>query len=292
MSPAYPATVGILAEPYLNEWQVRAIEQLQFETGIEIPVVVINSSAEWSNIETNERDPKDRLHISNVRRLFDAVRRERAWAMAYVEREFGWLIGDDEPLIYRHAIENVECLNDAEYIRCEPRMEGSWAILPEEIVKRVEESCDVVFRTGFGLLRGEILTAPKYGILSFHTADIRKYRGMGPEVVFFDNQPIAGSTLQRLNATIDGGEIIAFDEVDIRDCYTLWDVKERIYAMQIRLLTEGVKNLSNPTFEPVVIPEDQLGKIYYRNQRRTPEFAGRIVKKNLYGRIQRRILSR
>lgn len=287
MSQTKPATVGILTEPYLLEWQRRAIERLQHETDIEIPMVVHNASN--TEYEAESWNSKDRLGLDDVLEFLAVFKAEKAWTFVLAERNFGRLLGDEQVLWHRHTVETVDCLADADHVRCEPRTENGWNELPDDIVTQLATRCDVVLRFGFGLIRGMILTAPEYGVLSFHPADIRTYRGMGPPVIFHDGQDRAGSTLQRLNDSIDGGEIVAYDDVSLSDCATLWDVFDRLATLQIRLLTEGLRNVRDPSFEPRTVPDEQLGAFYYREQRRTPAFAGRVLAKNLSGRVRRRL---
>ncbi len=68
---------------------------------------------------------------------------------------------------------------------------------------------DLIIRCGSGILRGEILTLPTMGILSFHHGDNRVNRG-GPsgfwEVLF--NQPSSGFIIQQLTEALDNGNIL------------------------------------------------------------------------------------
>ncbi|QFU82791.1 formyltransferase family protein [Natronorubrum aibiense] len=285
MSEVEPATVGVLTEPFLYGWQVRAIERLQDETDVTVTQVVHNAADTESEAES--WNTKTRPGLDEAIQFVDVVRRERAWALVLAERNLGRLLGDDQRLWHRHTVDTVDCLADAEYVPCVPRTENGWSELPADVVDRLEEHCDVVIRFGFGLVRGAVLTAPEYGVLSFHPADIRTYRGMGPPAIFHDGRDRAGATLQRLDESIDGGEIVAYDDVSLEGCETLWDVFDRLVALQITLLTDGITNVRDPTFEPRTVPDEQLGEFYYRDQRRTMSFAGRVLAKNLVGRARR-----
>ncbi|WIV66797.1 formyltransferase family protein [Natrialbaceae archaeon AArc-T1-2] len=287
MTAASPATVGILAEPYLHEWHVRAIERVRAETPVDVPLVVRNGSNEEQEAES--WNSKEHIGLEDVTQFVDGFRREKAWMFVLAERTVGRVLGDEQPLWHRHSVENVDVLADAEHVTCEPRTDGVWNELPDDVVAKLADRCDVVVRFGFGLVRGDVLTAPEYGVLSFHPADIRTYRGMGPPAIFHDGNDRAGSTLQRLNDSIDGGEIVAYDEVDLEDCYTLWDVFDRVASLQIRLLADGIANLRDPTFEPRTVPDEQLGEFYYRDQRRTLSFSSRVLAKNVAGRVRRQL---
>jgi hypothetical protein len=68
---------------------------------------------------------------------------------------------------------------------------------------------DIIVRCGSGILRGKILNAAKYGIISFHHGDNRKYRG-GPAGFWevLNKDPSTGFVIQRLTDELDGGDIL------------------------------------------------------------------------------------
>jgi len=81
---------------------------------------------------------------------------------------------------------------------------------PMDAIERIRETrLDVLIRFGFNILRGEILTAAKYGVWSYHHGDGDYYRG-GPayfwEVV--ENNPISGAMLQVLTEELDAGKVL------------------------------------------------------------------------------------
>ncbi|AEH37063.1 formyltransferase family protein [Halopiger xanaduensis] len=285
MSPPEPETVGLLTEPYLHRWQVRAVRNLLAETDVELSLVV--SNARNVDPEIDSWNSRDRIGLEDLAQFLGLVRRERAWTLVLAERNLGRIAGDDATLWHRRALEDVDPLAGAAHVRCTPRVDGAWAEFPDSLVTRIARECDVVIRFGFGLIRGAILEAPSHGVVSFHPADIRRYRGLGPPAIFRDGRSTAGVTLQRLDESIDGGEIVAFGETTIEDCHTLWDVFDRTATLQIDLLAEGIENLRDPAFEPTSVPDKQLGDFYSRDQRRTLRFAGRILTRNLRGRVRR-----
>ena len=68
---------------------------------------------------------------------------------------------------------------------------------------------DVLLRHGFGIIKGQILTAAWHGIWSFHHADNRVNRGM--PAGFWEaalGEPVTGATLQVLTPELDGGRVI------------------------------------------------------------------------------------
>lgn len=81
---------------------------------------------------------------------------------------------------------------------------------PEEDVAAVKKSrVDFIMRFAFGIVRGEVLKAPRHGVWSYHHDDIDKYRG-GPPCFWeiYHNDDVTGATLQRITDRLDGGIIL------------------------------------------------------------------------------------
>jgi len=68
---------------------------------------------------------------------------------------------------------------------------------------------DFILRFGFGIIRGDILDAARYGVWSFHHDDELGYRG-GPAGFWeiFSGDPVSGAIMQRLTNRLDGGIIL------------------------------------------------------------------------------------
>jgi folate-dependent phosphoribosylglycinamide formyltransferase PurN len=80
---------------------------------------------------------------------------------------------------------------------------------------------DLLIRAGSGILKGEILSAARHGILSIHHGDNRIYRGGPPgfwEVV--ERQPSTGFVIQRLTEELDGGEVLFRGSMPTEFLYT------------------------------------------------------------------------
>jgi len=139
------------------------------------------------------------------------------------------------------SLDAIESLSDAETVTCEPLpAEDIGNRLPEDIVEKLGEM-DIVVRFGFGILKGDALTAPKYGILSYHHGDLREYRGRPAGFYeFLDGTSSAGVTVQRLNEGLDSGEIASFESVDINDANSWREVKDRLFSVSPPLLPSGV----------------------------------------------------
>lgn len=283
-----PTDVCVLAEPYLTETQVRSLEHAVETTGVDVQLVVVNENPDPDYDPDQEAAAVNGgLGLDSARLFLDVLRRERAWAFVIAEKKLAELAGSEAARSRRRPVEDVSCLADARFHRVQPEMDGSWAELPPNVVEEVRRSCDVVVRYGFGLLKGGVLEATDYGVLSFHPADIRQYRGLGPPRAYLDGRERMGVTLQRITEDIDGGELVAYAETDVGDCDTLWEVYDALDDLQVELLAEGISALQDPDAD-VAIP-DRLGEYYSTTTRRSPSFAGRILLKNVTGRLRGRL---
>ena len=102
-------------------------------------------------------------------------------------------------------------LRDVQKIKCTVIEKGKFSQYFNETdiqdIKNAE--LDFILRFGFGIIRGEILNAAKFGVWSFHHNDEEKYRG-GPPCFWeiYNNDNVTGSILQKLTNKLDAGIIL------------------------------------------------------------------------------------
>jgi hypothetical protein len=81
---------------------------------------------------------------------------------------------------------------------------------PDDALERIrEKNLDVLIRFGFNILRGDILSAAKYGVWSYHHGDNDYYRG-GPPYFWevLEGNPLSGAVLQVLTEELDAGKVL------------------------------------------------------------------------------------
>ncbi|WP_158057736.1 formyltransferase family protein [Halorussus halophilus] len=222
-------------------WQARAVEQLLARTDAEVTHVVLNN-------ESNEQ---------GVGHYFQRLREKPLWAPVGAAH---MLRGPPEYLRARQ-LSSIEGLGQPELVECEAEpAEGFGSLVPEEGVEALAET-DVGVRFGFGFVKGDALTAPEHGVLSFHHGDLREYRGQPCGFwEFLHGESTAGVTLQRISETLDGGEIVAYEPVDIADAHTWGEIRRRLFATSEGMLATGVENVASG-LEPQ--SPDELGDLYY-----------------------------
>lgn len=96
------------------------------------------------------------------------------------------------------------------------KLKGEWSksklflrFNSEEIEILKSHNIDIIVRCGSGILKGEILSAARFGILSFHHGDNRVNRG-GPSGFWevLNDEPSSGFIIQQLSEELDGGDVL------------------------------------------------------------------------------------
>ena len=248
----------------VSKYVATAINQMAESQEVEIPLVIKNSSPGNSIIEL-VRKAIDKPHW--VRIIGGQIIADQIWGTPEYKQPVEW--------------KSIPALESAEVIPCKPiPADGFGQKLPPSVVDKVVEQGDVVLRQGFGIIKGEILTRPEHGVLSYHHGDPREYRGGPPGFwEFIHGRDNGGAMLQRLSDELDGGEVIVYDEVNIRDAHTWREVQRRQYRLSESFLVKAVENLRDSEFDP---HEMDLGPI-----RTAPKLKNylRYVVKNNYGRL-------
>ena len=96
-------------------------------------------------------------------------------------------------------------------LECETVKQGKFSeYFKEADLDRIRAlNLDFILRFAFGIIRGGILTVPRYGVWSFHHDDEEKYRGGPPGFwEIYHGDPWTGSMLQRLTDRLDSGVVL------------------------------------------------------------------------------------
>ncbi|WP_132058665.1 formyltransferase family protein [Halorussus amylolyticus] len=266
----------LVSDESIEKWQRNALATLVAEPDIDITHVVINNG---NNVSDYRRE-----WMAFARDALERIRAYPLWSLVGVAR-----LLTPTPEYERHVrIDSIEGVSNAERLFCSPQSEGEfWNTFPGEIVDRIE-NVDVVVRFGFGMIKGRILEAPEYGVLSYHPGDIRAYRGQpGGFWEFLDGEDEMGVTVQRLNETLDGGEIAALEVIDIKEVNTWQEIKKKAFSTAEGMLPPAVRSLTDP--EKAVEHPDEIGALYSTP---TGWAVVRYVFKNTRGRIRNYISDR
>lgn len=235
--------VGLLVGgTVVDRWKYKAVETLVSKTDAETTLIIEDGRSE------------------GVGDYLEQIRQNRLWSLhlasQLVRQQMNWQPRYREPI----PLDNLFTDDRPEIVECKPvSREGFGIELPESVIEKVAETTDIVIRFGFGIIVGDILSAPEYGVLSYHHGNVRKYRGRPPGFwEFMNGENSAGVTVQQLTESLDGGLIAAEKSVDIRDCNTWQEVKQRQFSASDDMLVEATENVKSGD----VTKPQELGKLY------------------------------
>lgn len=260
-------SMGILLDgPVMRRWAVDAVERAIDRADVSVEQVILAADEEPDS-------------TGLVRRYASSALDTGAWAPVLGLHQ----VVNPPSYLDTISIEDLDWLDDADrfHVRPEPA-DGLGQRLPAAAIDRIEAAdVDLLFRRGFGILQGDVLTTPPHGVLSYHHGNVREYRGRPPGVWEFANdERTAGITLQRLTSTLDGGEIVVEKSVAIDDLGTWQAVERRLFERSTDMLATACERLADPAFEATTVEE--LGPLYTCPG---PLETARIELKNVRGRV-------
>ena len=231
----------------LQEWERRAVRQVLDDErlDVEITLVIVNS---------------DQTESTTAGRISTLVSEFSLWKVFVLLRIVRRSISNSPEYRSRTPIDEVVDVEENAVQSYTPiSTDGIGNKLPSEAISGLENT-DIAIRFGFGIIEGEVLDAPTYGVLSYHHGDMAKYRGRPAGFYeFINNESVAGVTVQRLSERLDAGEIVVTTHCEIADCISLREVRERLFTASPPLLSEAVIGLRDE--QPSQKPET-LGTIY------------------------------
>ena len=194
--------VGLLLDgPNLPRFDVRIIEDLRASNFVDLALLVYRKNPPL------EKAPEPAGFVGRIgRRLFDSKLRKHALYDLYLRFDRRRR-GPDDPL------KSLDCsglLAGIDCIEVEPIGAKFVHRFPVVALERIKaKNLDVLIRFGFNILKGEILTAARYGVWSYHHGDNEFYRG-GPPLFWelYERSPLSGVLLQVLTEELDAGIVL------------------------------------------------------------------------------------
>jgi hypothetical protein len=177
-------------------WQARTIESLLDLDGVSAELLILDDEAHGRSLAARV----ERMSRSLARL---ARRRGRLWLLY------------ERVVVRRSLAERPVDLSlgfsDVPAITCRPlrrdRYSQYFSKADIDLIRSFD--LDFILRFAFGIIRGDILTTPRFGVWSFHHGDETKYRGKPAgfwEIV--KHEPVTGAVLQRLTDRLDAGIIL------------------------------------------------------------------------------------
>src|SRR5437667_3707822 len=149
--------------------------------------------------------------VTKLKRILSLNR--NLWAIFQRLRPLEWLS------CYRHR-DMSAVFAGVPRIHCRVIREGKFSehFHPEDIERIRSYELHFILRFAFGIIRGDILNAARYGVWSFHHDDESKFRG-GPAAfweIYYD-EPTTGAILQRLTDRLDAGIVLQKCDIQTRN---------------------------------------------------------------------------
>ncbi len=112
------------------------------------------------------------------------------------------------------------------------------------------------------IIKPELLSVPKHGIINVHGALLPNYRGCMPSFWYlFNNEQWGGATVHYMSADIDDGDICLQGSVDISDCNTMFQLMRKTKKLGGELIVETIQKIANGTLE--TRPNDTKNGSYF-----------------------------
>lgn len=193
---------GVMCEGLVfPDWISECLRHLLEIDGVDLRLLVIDSSdgdnQGGGSISSKLTNLSEYRRRTNTR---DAL--NKAFWFGYQH------VPDDPPC--RDPVDWSEELDSVPRLTCSGLEDGFARRFRESDLDRMREfDLDFVLRFAFGIIRGEVLDVPRYGVWSFHHNDERKYRGAQPCLPeIYEGDPVTGAILQRLTDRLDGGVVL------------------------------------------------------------------------------------
>ena len=192
---------GIMCKgDHFQRWQAEVVEKLLGLPGVEPALLIINDLGDAA-----EKAPQRSLlrrALSRLRCLINRLCRGRLISEYYFGR------------VRPEAVEEIDLsrlLSNIPRLSCRVIRKGYYAeyFSDADIAAIREFDLDFILRFHFGIVKGEILKLPRYGVWSYHHDDPDVIRG-GPPCFWeiYLGHAATGVILQKLGERLDGGLVL------------------------------------------------------------------------------------
>src|SRR5579884_2282908 len=188
-----PLRIGVLCDAgRLAAWQLKCLAEVEQLPFARVVLLIRNNS-----VDPRENSTWRRLH----RKLASGLFLWRVYERLVLNRRSAALT----PAVLPQSLRQVPTI-DVEPVRVGKFRQA----FDDDALSAVRKhDVDVLLRFGFGILTGDILDVPTFGIWSFHHGDPMHFRGAPPGFWEIHNgAAVTGVILQRLTETLDGGVIL------------------------------------------------------------------------------------
>ena len=228
--------IGLLLDDLnVDAWVFKLVENLNYSNFAEINLIVLNDNTKMpqmnKSIISKFVNNKGRIGYLFVRKLLEEVYSRLIERTTYLKNA-------EDSVCLAPILSNVPTIK----IQTN-RTDYSDYFSPHDVTAIKAAESDILFRVGFGILRGDILSAARYGVWSFHHGDNTINRG-GPAGFWesMESWPETGSVLQILTEDLDNG-LILYRSFSCTHSLSVQDNKSNYYWKTQDFLTRKICEL-------------------------------------------------
>jgi len=257
-STVKPLRIGLLVNSsVVQKYDAEFIDWAATQDDVEVTHLILHkpeqSAGESSTLE--RKSSLDRARSLVLRQGFIATIAGLAWN--YIDWSEKRLLAKNDELLRGH-LDMVDVSDRVpEQLRITPIVSPSGFVFrfSESDVEAVKAlDLDLMIRCGDGILRGEILSSSRFGVLSFHHGDNRVNRG-GPPAFWevYYKQDRTSFTIQKLSDVLDGG--IVFQRGHFPTQYPYLVNEAQLFAKANPFMRHIVKHIAQHRALPEALPD-------------------------------------
>lgn len=100
------------------------------------------------------------------------------------------------------------------------------------------------------VIKDELLSVPRYGVINVHGALLPDYRGLLPSFWYlYNGEKTGGATVHYMSAKIDDGDIIEQGSVDISDCRSMFQLMKKTKTVGGNLMVKAIEEIEAGTVQ-------------------------------------------
>jgi methionyl-tRNA formyltransferase len=123
------------------------------------------------------------------------------------------------------------------------------------------------------VFKAALIAVPKQGCINIHNAKLPKYRGMLPNFwQMYHGERNVGTSIHRINAKIDDGDIVLQRETPIQPGETLDALIVRTKKFGAQLMIEAIAGLKNGSLQPIANSSAEATYFGFPSRRDVSEF--------------------
>jgi methionyl-tRNA formyltransferase len=105
----------------------------------------------------------------------------------------------------------------------------------------IEAEIDIAIQGGIGIIKSDLLSAPRVGWLNVHPGKLPEYRGNGcPEWAILNGDPVI-ATAHLIDEGVDTGPVVCAKAYDVATDWTYFDFRANLYRHCAEVLIDALR---------------------------------------------------